>query len=133
MFLSLWGGHNDFRLRNYGITDLPPSLPLPRADPVTRIRESKRGRNGRFDRCHAPDILADLTAIGARAPQRISEQAAARSSCSVSSTFSRPLCRDHRWQSDIEIDVGLPAAVDGQTTAATSSYRFSCKFDAAQR
>ena len=35
---------NGRRLRNYGITDLPPSLPLPRADPVTRIYESKRGR-----------------------------------------------------------------------------------------
>ena len=36
---------NGRRLRNYGITDLPPSLPLPRADPETRISESKRGRS----------------------------------------------------------------------------------------
>ena len=27
-------------LRNYGFTDLPPSLPLPRSDPVTRNYES---------------------------------------------------------------------------------------------
>jgi hypothetical protein len=38
-------------LRNYGFTDLPPSLPVPlsrsfasRSDPVTRISESKRRR-----------------------------------------------------------------------------------------
>ena len=31
-------------LRNYGITDLPPSLPLPRSDPVTRISESSYRR-----------------------------------------------------------------------------------------
>ena len=88
-----------------------------------------RWRNGWFDRCHSPDILADLAAIEARAPAHFR---AARGSCSVSSTFAQPLCRDHRWQSDIDLDVGLPAAVDGQT-AATSSYRCSCKFDAAQR
>ena len=41
---SLMGPGNDFRLRNHGITDLPPSLPLPPADPGTRIPESKRGR-----------------------------------------------------------------------------------------
>ena len=68
-----------------------------------------RWRNGWFDRCHSPDILADMTAIGARAPAHFR---AARCSCSVSSTFARPLCRDHRWQSDIDLDVGLPAAVD---------------------
>jgi len=33
------------RLRNYGFTDLPPSLPLPRSDPVTRISESSYRRN----------------------------------------------------------------------------------------
>jgi hypothetical protein len=32
-------------LRNYGFTDLPPSLPLPRSDPVTRIRKSSYRRN----------------------------------------------------------------------------------------
>ena len=32
------------RLRNYGFTDLPPSLPLPRSDPVTRIYESSYRR-----------------------------------------------------------------------------------------
>ena len=31
-------------LRNYGFTDLPPSLPLPRSDPVTRIRKSSYRR-----------------------------------------------------------------------------------------
>ena len=31
-------------LRNYGFTDLPPSLPLPRSDPVTRISESSYRR-----------------------------------------------------------------------------------------
>ena len=31
-------------LRNYGFTDLPPSLPLPRSDPVTRTRESSYRR-----------------------------------------------------------------------------------------
>ncbi len=31
-------------LRNYGFTDLPPSLPLPRSDPVTRICESSYRR-----------------------------------------------------------------------------------------
>ena len=41
---SLMGTGNDFRLRNYGFTDLPPSLPLPRADLETRIYESKRRR-----------------------------------------------------------------------------------------
>ena len=36
-------------LRNYGFTDLPPSLPLPRSDPVTRIYESSyRRRVGQF-------------------------------------------------------------------------------------
>ena len=33
-------------LRNYGFTDLPPSLPLPRSDPVTRICESSYRRPG---------------------------------------------------------------------------------------
>ena len=33
-------------LRNYGFTDLPPSLPLPRSDPVTRICESSYRRIG---------------------------------------------------------------------------------------
>jgi hypothetical protein len=32
-------------LRNYGFTDLPPSLPLPRSDPVTRISESSYRRS----------------------------------------------------------------------------------------
>ena len=32
------------QLRNYGFTDLPPSLPLPRSDPVTRIYESSYRR-----------------------------------------------------------------------------------------
>ena len=31
-------------LRNYGFTDLPPSLPLPRSDPVTRISKSSYRR-----------------------------------------------------------------------------------------
>ena len=31
-------------LRNYGFTDLPPSLPLPRSDPVTRNYESSERR-----------------------------------------------------------------------------------------
>ena len=31
-------------LRNYGFTDLPPPLPLPRSDPVTRIRKSNYHR-----------------------------------------------------------------------------------------
>ena len=31
-------------LRNYGFTDLPPSLPLPRSDPETRIYESSYRR-----------------------------------------------------------------------------------------
>jgi hypothetical protein len=35
-------------LRNYGFTDLPPSLPLPRSDPVTRISESSYRRTSRF-------------------------------------------------------------------------------------
>ena len=34
-------------LRNYGFTDLPPSLPLPRSDPVTRIRKSSYRPRGR--------------------------------------------------------------------------------------
>ena len=38
------GTCNGFRLRIYGFTDLPPSLPPSPADPVTRITESKRGR-----------------------------------------------------------------------------------------
>jgi len=33
------------QLRNYGFTDLPPSLPLPRSDPVTRIYESSYRRH----------------------------------------------------------------------------------------
>ena len=33
-------------LRNYGFTDLPPSLPLPRSEPVTRIYESSYRRVG---------------------------------------------------------------------------------------
>jgi hypothetical protein len=32
-------------LRNYGFTDLPPSLPPPRSDPVTRTSESSYRRN----------------------------------------------------------------------------------------
>ena len=32
------------QLRNYGFTDFPPSLPLPRSDPVTRIYESSYRR-----------------------------------------------------------------------------------------
>ena len=32
-------------LRNYGFTDLPPSLPLPRSDPVTRIYKSSYRRH----------------------------------------------------------------------------------------
>ena len=32
------------QLRNYGFTDLPLSLPLPRSDPVTRICESSYRR-----------------------------------------------------------------------------------------
>ena len=43
---SLTGPGNGRRLRIYGFTDLPPSLPLPRADLVTRTMtrtyESKR-------------------------------------------------------------------------------------------
>ena len=31
-------------LRNYGFTDLPPSLHVPRSDPVTRITESSYRR-----------------------------------------------------------------------------------------
>ena len=38
------GTRNGFRLRIYGFTDLPPSLPPSPADPFTRITESKRGR-----------------------------------------------------------------------------------------
>ena len=34
-------------LRNYGFTDLPPSLPLPRSDPVTRISKSSYRRAAR--------------------------------------------------------------------------------------
>jgi hypothetical protein len=34
-------------LRNYGFTDLPPSLPLPPSDPVTRISESSYRRTCR--------------------------------------------------------------------------------------
>jgi len=41
-------------LRNYGFTDLPPSLPLPRSDPVTRISESKRRRGVSRFRFTAP-------------------------------------------------------------------------------
>ena len=38
------GRRNRRWLRFYGFTDLRPSLPLPPADPRTRIRESKRRR-----------------------------------------------------------------------------------------
>ena len=38
------GPGNDFRLRIYGFTDLPPSLPLPRADLQTRNSESNYRR-----------------------------------------------------------------------------------------
>ena len=43
----LWGAMGavlGVLLRNYGFTDLPPSLPLPRSDPVTRISESSYRR-----------------------------------------------------------------------------------------
>ena len=40
-----WPG-NDFRLRIYGFTDLPPSLPLPRADLETRNNYSNYRRIG---------------------------------------------------------------------------------------
>ena len=57
------------RLRNYGFTDLPPSLPLPRSDPVTRIYESSYRRTGRetdhgqTERtpCKIPKTLTDKT------------------------------------------------------------------------
>ncbi len=47
-------------LRNYGFTDLPPSLPLPRSDPVTRISESSYRRElpGLYDAGHMSDVLA---------------------------------------------------------------------------
>ena len=44
---TLWGlggVRNGFRLRIYGFTDLPPSLPLPPADPRTRIYKSSYRR-----------------------------------------------------------------------------------------
>ena len=41
---SLTGPGNGRRLRIYGFTDLPPSLPLSPADPVTRIPESNYRR-----------------------------------------------------------------------------------------
>jgi hypothetical protein len=51
---GLWGVRNGFRLRIYGFTDLPPSLPLPPADPRTRITESSRRRSAvRCDRIDA--------------------------------------------------------------------------------
>ncbi len=46
-------------LRNYGFTDLPPSLslPLPRSDPVTRICESSYRRAGELPtRSARPDL-----------------------------------------------------------------------------
>ena len=42
--LPVVGVRNGRRLRIYGFTDLPPSLPLPPADPRTRITESSRRR-----------------------------------------------------------------------------------------
>ena len=42
-------------LRNYGFTDLPPSLPLPRSDPVTRISESSYRRLHRGGQMHPGD------------------------------------------------------------------------------
>ena len=41
---SLGGVRNGFRLRIYGFTDLPPSLPLLAGTPETRISESSRCR-----------------------------------------------------------------------------------------
>ena len=51
-------------LRNYGFTDLPPSLPLPRSDPVTRISESKRRRGN--PRASRLTTLVSLDPIAAR-------------------------------------------------------------------
>ena len=45
---TLWGlggVRSGFRLRTSGVTDLPPALPLPPADPRTRIPESSRRRS----------------------------------------------------------------------------------------
>ena len=44
----------------------------------------------------------------------------ARCSVSVSSSLAAASCRDHSWQSDIDIDVRLPAAVDGQAVVTSS-------------
>jgi hypothetical protein len=54
---GLWGVRNGFRLRIYGFTDLPPSLPLPPADPRTRTPESKRCRLGRRGVCMGQNQL----------------------------------------------------------------------------
>ena len=43
---DLRGIRKGCRLHFYGFTDLPPSLPLPPADPWTRIYESNRRRLG---------------------------------------------------------------------------------------
>ena len=58
-------------LRDYGFTDLPPSLrlPLPRSDPVTRIRKSSYRRQltaGPYIRLSHIGIIATET-CGARA------------------------------------------------------------------
>jgi len=46
-------------LRNYGFTDLPPSLPLPRSDPVTRISESSYRRPRGESRESGSEVRSD--------------------------------------------------------------------------
>jgi hypothetical protein len=55
-------------LRNYGFTDLPPSLPLPRSDPVTRIYESSYRRHG-WNVSMGPSALDHVNIIAKELPQ----------------------------------------------------------------
>jgi len=59
-------------LRNYGFTDLPPTLPLPRSDPVTRISESsyRRVRTMMLDgRDHDPSHGSTVICMELEAPR----------------------------------------------------------------
>ena len=80
-----------------------------------------------MNRCH---LLVEWAGLAAAAACAIALFIRARCSVSVSSSLAAASCRDHSWQSDIDLDVGLPAAVDGRT-AVTRSGPFSCTCDAA--
>ena len=78
-----------------------------------------------MNRCHLLVEWADLAAAAARAPAHFR---AARCSVSVANGLRPTACPDHKRQSELDFEFGLPDAVDGQT-AAKSSAVVACSID----